>query len=122
MISLPANKLQLYENCRFVNIDSFGLIHITHMRNTEHVLTFLTFCMSLWTQFLGIFLYLCQVGSLPIYGVAIPTVDGIRRVLDLVGASRHGPNRHVLWHNLREEPVCYFPRRLISVSLEKYQG
>lgn len=53
---------------------------------------------------------LWQVGSLPVYGVAIPTVDGIRRVLDLVGASKHGSSRHVLWHNLREEPVGHFFR------------
>lgn len=46
-----------------------------------------------------------QVGNKPVYGVAIPTVDGIRRVLDLIGASKYGSQR-VLWHNLREEPVC----------------
>lgn len=42
---------------------------------------------------------------MPVFGVAIPTADGIRRVLELVGASRSGGS-HVLWHNLREEPVC----------------
>ena len=45
-----------------------------------------------------------QVGDLPVYGVAIPTVDGIRNVLHLVGASKSG-GRHVVWHNMREEPV-----------------
>jgi hypothetical protein len=49
---------------------------------------------------------LLQVGNKPVYGVAIPTVDGIRRVLELIGASKYGCQR-VLWHNLREEPVCY---------------
>lgn len=52
-----------------------------------------------------------QVGSLPVYGVAIPTVDGIRSVLDLVGAGKRGLQRHVLWHNLREEPVIYINGR-----------
>ncbi len=41
------------------------------------------------------------------YGVAIPTADGIRKVLELVGANKYGGQR-VLWHNLREEPVCFF--------------
>eukprot|EP00250_Pteridium_aquilinum_P010976 c19759_g1_i1 orf=495-4313(+) len=52
-----------------------------------------------------------QVGSLPVYGVAIPTIDGIRRVLELVGACKHGSKQHVLWHNLREEPVVYINGR-----------
>ncbi|KAH7442546.1 hypothetical protein KP509_03G093600 [Ceratopteris richardii] len=52
-----------------------------------------------------------QVRSLPVYGVAIPTVDGIRRVLELVGANKHGPKIRVLWHNLREEPVIYINGR-----------
>eukprot|EP00897_Mesotaenium_endlicherianum_P000190 jgi/Mesen1/10171/ME000076S09681 len=51
-----------------------------------------------------------QVADLPIYGVAIPTADGIRHVLDLVGASREG-GRRVLWHNMREEPVIYINGR-----------
>lgn len=51
-----------------------------------------------------------QVGSLPVYGVAIPTVAGIRHVLDLVGCSRVG-GRSVLWHNMREEPVIYINGR-----------
>lgn len=52
-----------------------------------------------------------QVGSLPVFGVAIPTIDGIRRVLDLVGAGKNGSKQHVLWHNLREEPVVYINDR-----------
>ncbi|MCO5554907.1 hypothetical protein L7F22_008445 [Adiantum nelumboides] len=52
-----------------------------------------------------------QVNSLPVYGVAIPTVDGIRKVLDLVGACKLGSKRRVLWHNLREEPVVYINGR-----------
>jgi hypothetical protein len=47
-----------------------------------------------------------QVNNKPVYGVAIPTVDGIRRVLELIGANKYGCQR-VLWHNLREEPVIY---------------
>eukprot|EP00879_Flechtneria_rotunda_P018628 GHRR01019549.1.p1 GENE.GHRR01019549.1~~GHRR01019549.1.p1 ORF type:complete len:942 (+),score=356.76 GHRR01019549.1:158-2983(+) len=46
-----------------------------------------------------------QVDGLPVYGVAIPTVRGLRNVLDVLGAA-HG-QRNVLWHNMREEPVLY---------------
>jgi Inositol hexakisphosphate len=46
-----------------------------------------------------------QVPDLPVYGVAIPTVAGVRLVLDTVGAWQG--RRKVLWHNLREEPVIY---------------
>ncbi|GBF92770.1 paladin [Raphidocelis subcapitata] len=46
-----------------------------------------------------------QVEGLPVYGVAIPTVRGVRNVLDAVGAAKGA--RRVLWHNLREEPVIY---------------
>lgn len=52
-----------------------------------------------------------QVGALPIYGVAIPTIDGIRQVLELVGASKNSSKQAVLWHSLREEPVVYINGR-----------
>lgn len=42
---------------------------------------------------------------MPVHGVAIPTIQGIRNVLDLIGALKNGKERRVLWHNLREEPV-----------------
>lgn len=47
--------------------------------------------------------------SLPVHGVAIPTIEGIRNVLKYVGAKRNGNDEKqvlVLWFNLREEPVC----------------
>ncbi len=44
-----------------------------------------------------------QVAGLPVFGVAIPTVSGLRLVLERLGAA-HG-RRKVLWHNQREEPV-----------------
>lgn len=44
-----------------------------------------------------------QVAGLPVYGVAIPTVSGLRLVLERLGAGRG--RRKVLWHNQREEPV-----------------
>lgn len=44
-----------------------------------------------------------QVVGLPVYGVAIPTVSGLRLVLDRLGAGQG--RRRVLWHNQREEPV-----------------
>lgn len=46
-----------------------------------------------------------QVSELPVYGVAIPTVAGVRNVLDILGASKG--RRMVSWINLREEPVLY---------------
>jgi hypothetical protein len=46
-----------------------------------------------------------QVAGLPVFGVAIPTVSGLRLVLERLGAA-HG-RRKVLWHNQREEPVIY---------------
>ncbi|KAL4440251.1 hypothetical protein ABPG75_003252 [Micractinium tetrahymenae] len=46
-----------------------------------------------------------QVAGLPVYGVAIPTVSGLRRVLNQLGAGQG--QRRVLWHNQREEPVIY---------------
>jgi hypothetical protein len=52
------------------------------------------------------YVLLLRVGNKPVYGVAIWIVDGIRRVLELIGASKYGCQR-ILWHNLWEEPVCY---------------
>lgn len=46
-----------------------------------------------------------EVAGLPVYGVANPTIDGIRAVLQRVGSGVGG--RQVLWHNMREEPVIY---------------
>ena len=74
-----------------------------------------------------------QVPELPVYGVAIPTVSGIRLVLDELGAAQGLGNaccmqdclaihnvsymeyicssaagqRRVMWFNMREEPVIY---------------
>lgn len=52
-----------------------------------------------------------QAGSLHVHGVAIPTIDGIRNVLDHIGAQKNGKQKRVLWHNLREEPVVYINGR-----------
>lgn len=51
-----------------------------------------------------------QADSLHVHGVAIPTVDGIRNVLNHIGAQlqENSKKPHVLWISLREEPVCYF--------------
>jgi Inositol hexakisphosphate len=49
------------------------------------------------------------VSGLPVYGVAIPTISGLRTVLDLLGAAKG--RRKVLWFNLREEPVLYINGR-----------
>lgn len=46
-----------------------------------------------------------EVPGFPVYGVANPTIDGIRSVIERVGSSRGG--RPVFWHNMREEPVIY---------------
>ncbi|GER55121.1 paladin [Striga asiatica] len=46
-----------------------------------------------------------EIPGFPVYGVAIPTVDGIRLVIQRIGSSKGG--RPVFWHNMREEPVVY---------------
>ena len=46
-----------------------------------------------------------QADSLHVHGVAIPTIDGIRNVLKHIGARADKKRTHVLWINLREEPV-----------------
>merc|ERR1712078_975233 len=52
--------------------------------------------------------------GVPVYGLAIPTLDGIKRVLkSLVGdqpaetCGSEPPSARVLWYNLREECVVY---------------
>uniref|UniRef100_A0A1D1Y2D0 Paladin n=1 Tax=Anthurium amnicola TaxID=1678845 RepID=A0A1D1Y2D0_9ARAE len=52
-----------------------------------------------------------QADSLQVHGVAIPTIDGIRNVLNHIGAQKNGKHKRVLWHNLREEPVVYINGR-----------
>ncbi|KAG5055986.1 hypothetical protein JHK85_008496 [Glycine max] len=46
-----------------------------------------------------------EVPGFPVYGVANPTIDGIRSVIRRIGSSKGG--RPILWHNMREEPVIY---------------
>ncbi|XP_068660275.1 uncharacterized protein [Aristolochia californica] len=46
-----------------------------------------------------------EVPGFPVYGVANPTVDGIRAVIRRIGSAIGG--RPVFWHNMREEPVIY---------------
>eukprot|EP00884_Botryococcus_braunii_P001844 jgi/Botrbrau1/11660/Bobra.168_2s0015.2 len=50
-----------------------------------------------------------QVPGLPVYGVAIPTILGLRLTLDALGAEKG--QRKVIWHNMREEPVIYINGR-----------
>jgi len=40
------------------------------------------------------------------YGTGMPTLDGLRRALEKMGAGPDG-DRQVWWTCLREEPVCY---------------
>ncbi|KAJ7977775.1 Paladin [Quillaja saponaria] len=46
-----------------------------------------------------------EVPGFPVYGVANPTIDGIRSVILRIGSSQG--RRPVFWHNMREEPVIY---------------
>lgn len=46
-----------------------------------------------------------EIPGFPVYGVANPTIDGIRSVIQRIGSSKGG--RPVFWHNMREEPVIY---------------
>ena len=54
------------------------------------------------------------MGSMPIFGVGMPTMDGIISVLKSVSGST-SPNAskrvHALWINMREEPVVYINGR-----------
>ncbi|WJX79948.1 hypothetical protein P8452_63011 [Trifolium repens] len=46
-----------------------------------------------------------KVPGFPVFGVANPTIDGIRSVIHRIGSTNGG--RPILWHNMREEPVIY---------------
>ena len=46
-----------------------------------------------------------EVRGFPVYGVANPTIDGIRSVICRINSSKDGCP--ILWHNMREEPVIY---------------
>ncbi|XP_048336813.1 uncharacterized protein LOC107426194 isoform X1 [Ziziphus jujuba] len=46
-----------------------------------------------------------EVPGFPVYGVANPTINGIRSVIQRIGSSKDGCP--VFWHNMREEPVIY---------------
>ncbi|PWA70401.1 hypothetical protein CTI12_AA289430 [Artemisia annua] len=46
-----------------------------------------------------------EIHGFPVYGVANPTVEGIKSVIQRIGSSKNG--RPVFWHNMREEPVIY---------------
>ncbi|KQK14315.1 paladin [Brachypodium distachyon] len=46
-----------------------------------------------------------EIPGFSVYGVANPTVDGIRAVIQRVSTSKG--RRPILWHNMREEPVIY---------------
>jgi hypothetical protein len=54
------------------------------------------------------------VDGLPVYGVAIPSVRGLRSVLDKLDCQR----KPLLWHNMREEPVRFQPNHLLRVPHE----
>lgn len=46
-----------------------------------------------------------EVPGFPVYGVANPTIDGIRAVIQRISTIRG--RCPVFWHNMREEPVIY---------------
>ncbi|CAL1398805.1 unnamed protein product [Linum trigynum] len=52
-----------------------------------------------------------QADNLPVHGVAIPTVEGIRNVIKHIRAKKDGKRAQVLWFNLREEPLMYINGR-----------
>ena len=47
-----------------------------------------------------------KIDGLPVYGVAIPTVLGLRNVLSQLGITAKN-GRRLVWVNLREEPLIY---------------
>ncbi|RHN49114.1 putative protein-tyrosine phosphatase [Medicago truncatula] len=46
-----------------------------------------------------------KVPGFPVFGVANPTIDGIRSVIHRICSTNGGCP--ILWHNMREEPVIY---------------
>ena len=52
-----------------------------------------------------------------IHGVAQPTLEGIRGVLDQAGAGPGGNGKTAVWTNLREEPVIYVNGRPLNLRL-----
>ena len=57
-----------------------------------------------------------QVEGTNVYGVAQPTIDGLRSVLDRTGAKE----KTVVWTNMREEPVLYINGRSYSLREEAH--
>ncbi len=53
------------------------------------------------------------IPHVPVYGVGMPTVDGITGVLQAVagGSDAGGKHLQALWVNMREEPVVYINGR-----------
>lgn len=48
------------------------------------------------------------VTNLPVYGVGMPSIDGIRKALEAIGAGPQSTNSAgALWFNWREEPLVY---------------
>ena len=47
-----------------------------------------------------------KIQGLPVYGVAIPTVVGLRNILSQLGITAKN-QRRLVWINLREEPLIY---------------
>ncbi|XP_034904213.1 uncharacterized protein [Populus alba] len=52
-----------------------------------------------------------QADSLPVHGVAIPTIEGCRNVIKHIRGRKDGKQAQVLWFNLREEPLVYINGR-----------
>ncbi|HIB66825.1 MAG TPA: hypothetical protein EYO33_17335, partial [Phycisphaerales bacterium] len=57
-----------------------------------------------------------QVEGTNVYGVAQPTIEGLRAVLDRTGAKE----KTVVWTNMREEPVLYINGRSYSLREEAH--
>ncbi|KAH8517096.1 hypothetical protein H0E87_005155 [Populus deltoides] len=52
-----------------------------------------------------------QAESLPVHGVAIPTIEGCRNVIKHIRGRKDGKQAQILWFNLREEPLVYINGR-----------
>ncbi|MBM3464537.1 MAG: hypothetical protein FJX76_20775 [Armatimonadetes bacterium] len=59
-------------------------------------------------------------GERNVRGVAQPTIDGIRGVLDDAGAGPGGDGKAAIWTNLREEPVVYLNGRPFNLRDSKH--
>ena len=59
------------------------------------------------------------VSGVPVYGVGMPTVDGIRKILTYIAADSVTSTTCISWFNWREEPLVYINGRPFVLREDK---